>query len=203
LQVQKGVDGGVKHKKRKGKKLKEKVWLGGGWGVSWFERWWSVWMLEECLCCCEERAENHRLPGFIYRDNKIRKSPKHSKLLEILQVLSWSRNPLTNLHSTSRYFFSLLLKINLYSLLHFIKYHTNRLVWLSLAKKGKTNPRDVSSSKTKLFFDMRFQLCFTFQNEIYDANIVFSNGYTLRNEKTVTSQGDADAFIYVKIRLKL
>jgi hypothetical protein len=59
----------------------------------------------------------------------------------------------------------------------------------SLAKKGKTNPRDVSSSKAKLFFDMRFQLCFTFQNEIYDAN-VFSNG-------------DADAFIYVKIRLKL
>lgn len=164
------------------------MWLGGGWGVSWFERWWSVWMLEECLCCCEERAENHRLPGFIYRDNKIRKSPKHSKLLEILQALSWSRNPLTNLHSTSRYFFSLLLKINLYSLLHF-KYHTNRLVWLSLAKKGKTNPRDVSSSKAKLFFDMRFQLCFTFQNEIYDAN-VFSNG-------------DADAFIYVKIRLKL
>jgi len=30
LQVQKGVDGGGKHKKRKGKNLKEKVWLGGG-----------------------------------------------------------------------------------------------------------------------------------------------------------------------------
>jgi hypothetical protein len=74
----------------------------------------------------------------------------------------------------------------------------------SLAKKGKTNPRDVSSSKAKLFFDMRFQLCFTFQNEIYDAN-VFSNGYiyALRNEKRITSQGDADAFIYVKTRLKL
>jgi len=49
---------------------------------------------------------------------------------------------------------------------------------------------------------MRFQLCFTFQNEIYDAN-VFSNEYALRNEKKITSQGDADAFIYVKIRLKL
>jgi len=27
--------------------------------------------------------------------------------------------------------------------------------------------------------------------------------YALRNEKTITSQGDADAFIYVEIRLKL
>ena len=161
-------------------------------------------MLEECLCCCEERAENHRLPGFIYRDNKIRKSPKHSKLLEILQVLSWSRNPLTNLHSTSRYFFSLLLKINLYSLLHF-KHHTNRLLYdLALLKRERQIQGMFQVAKPNYFLTWDFNYVLPFKMRFaMRISLVMGMPYVIYNEKTITSQGEADAFIYVKIRLKL